>query len=120
MPLFILSTAKAEYQALSLAVQKCMFLRQMLSELGHPQQNTTAPIVEDSQACIFNATTANTSSRTNHFDTRLNFVRDAHQGGLVKIYYDPSSEMLAYIFTKPIAFPQFEKIVSIVMRYCVD
>jgi hypothetical protein len=33
-PLVTLSTAEAEYQAPSLALQECMFLRQMLSELG--------------------------------------------------------------------------------------
>jgi KUP system potassium uptake protein len=118
-PLVTLSTAEAEYQALSLAVQESMFLRQMLSELGYPQHDAT-PIGEDNQACIFIATTASTSSKTKHLDIRLHFVRDAHQGGLVKTYYVPSNEMLADIFTKPIPNPQFEKIVSTVVRCSVD
>jgi KUP system potassium uptake protein len=96
-----------------------MFPRQILSELGYPQHYAT-PIGEDNQACIFIATTASTSSRTRDLDIRLHFVRDAHQGGLVKIYYVPSNEMLADIFTKPIPNPQFEKIVSTVMRCFVD
>jgi hypothetical protein len=50
-------------------------------------------------------------------DIRLHFVRDAHQGGLVKNV--PINEMLADIFTKPIPNPQFEKIVSAVMRCSV-
>jgi KUP system potassium uptake protein len=114
-----LSTVEAEYQALSLAVQESMLLRQMLSELGYPQQHAT-PIGEDSHACIFIATTASTSSMTKHLDIRLHFVRDARQGGLVKIYYVPSNEMLADIFTKPIPNPHFEKIVSVVIRCSVD
>jgi hypothetical protein len=96
-----------------------MFLRQMLSESGYPQHDAT-PIGEDNHACIFIATTASTSSKTKHLDIRLHFVRDARQGGLVKIYYVPINEMLANIFTKPIPNPQFEKIVSPVMRCFVD
>jgi hypothetical protein len=113
-----LSTVEAEYQALSLVVHESMFLRQMLSELGY--QHYATPIGEDNHACIFIATTAITSSMTKHLDIRLRFVRDAHQGGLVKIYYVPINEMLADIFTKPIPDPQFEKIVSSVMRCSID
>jgi hypothetical protein len=118
-PLVTLSTVEAEYQALSLAVQESILLRQMLSELGYPQHDAT-PIGEDNQAWNLIATTASTSSRTKHLDIRRHFVRDAHQGGLVKIYYVPSNEMLAYIFTKPIPNPQLKKIVSVVMRCSVD
>jgi hypothetical protein len=53
-------------------------------------------------------------------DIRLHFVCDANQIGEVKIYTVPSSEMLANIFTKPIANPRFEKTVSVVMRYLVE
>jgi KUP system potassium uptake protein len=96
-----------------------MFLRQMLDELGYEQQKAT-PIGEYNQAYIFIATTAITSNKTKHLDIRLHFVRDAHQSGLVRISYVPNNEMLANIFTKPIANPQFEKIVSAVMCCSVD
>jgi hypothetical protein len=95
-PYVTLSTAEGEYQALNLVVQECMFLRQMLNELGYPHHDAT-PIGEDNQACIFTATTGNTCSMTKHLDIRIHFVLDAHQGGLVKIYYVSSSVMLANI-----------------------
>jgi hypothetical protein len=87
----------------------------MLSEMGHPYHDAT-PIGADNQPCIVIATTAITSSTTKHVNIRLHVMRDAHQGGLVKIYYVPSSEMLADTFAKPIVNPQFEKIVSSLMR----
>jgi hypothetical protein len=91
----------------------------MLIEMGYPQHNET-PIGEDNRACIFIATTANTSNMTKHMDIRLPFVRDAHQGNLVKIYYVPNDEMLVDIFTKPIANPQVEKVVLGVMCCLVE
>jgi hypothetical protein len=66
---------------------------------------------------FFIATTASTSSKTQHLNIRLLFWRDTHQGGLVKIYYVLSNEMLAYVFTEPIPNPQFEKNVSDVMKF---
>jgi hypothetical protein len=69
---------------------------------------------------IFIATTASTFSMTKHLDFRLHFMRDAHQGGRVKLYHVPSSEMLVDTFTKLIANPQFEKIVSSLMRCSVE
>jgi hypothetical protein len=76
----------------------------MLSELGCLQDAT--PIDEDNQsAYILIATRAITSSKTKYMDIRLHILRDAHQGGLVKIYYVPNNDMLAHISTKPIANP---------------
>jgi hypothetical protein len=53
-------------------------------------------------------------------DIRLPFVRDAHQGDLVKTYYVPNDEMLVDIFIKPIANPQVEKVVLVLMRCLVE
>jgi hypothetical protein len=66
----------------------------MLSELVYPQHDAI-PIGEENQACIFIAITAITFNMTKHLNMRRHVVRDAHQGGLVKMYYVPNSEMLA-------------------------
>jgi hypothetical protein len=67
----------------------------LINELRYPQHDAT-PIGEDYQSRIFIAATASTSNRTKHLDIRIHYVRDAHQGGLVKIHYVPNSEMLAF------------------------
>ena len=46
-----LSTAEAEYVALSTAVQECMWMQRLLSELGNPPDGPTT-ILEDNQSSI--------------------------------------------------------------------
>lgn len=114
-PLVALSTAEAEYIALCMTVQEALFLRQMLAELGFPQDEPT-PIGEDNQACITIATNDVTSARTKHLDIRLHFVRDAHHARQVAIEYVPTKDMLADMFTKPLARPLFEDLCGRVMN----
>eukprot|EP00873_Tetraselmis_striata_P016111 jgi/Tetstr1/436375/TSEL_025208.t1 len=100
--LVALSIAESEYIALCVTVQEAAFLRQMRMELGFPQDGTATPIGVDNQACITIATTDMTSARTKHLDIRLHFVRDAHRDGRVNIFYVPTDDMLAHMFTKPL------------------
>lgn len=46
-----LSTAEAEYVALSSAAQECVWLRRLNSELGNLSEGSTT-ILEDNQSCI--------------------------------------------------------------------
>eukprot|EP00873_Tetraselmis_striata_P003319 jgi/Tetstr1/423583/TSEL_014255.t1 len=111
---------KSEYIALCMTVQVAAFLRQMLMKLGFPQDGTATPIGEDNQACIEIATTDVTSARTKHLDIRLHFVRDTHRDGRVNIFYVPTADMLADMFTKPLSNPQFEKLCRLVMNLTED
>eukprot|EP00873_Tetraselmis_striata_P014049 jgi/Tetstr1/434313/TSEL_023419.t1 len=111
---------KSEYIALCMTVQVAAFLRQMLMKLGFPQDGTATPIGEDNQACIKIATTDVTSARTKHLDIRLHFVRDTHRDRRVNIFYVPTADMLADMFTKPLSNPQFEKLCRLVMNLTED
>ena len=95
-----LSSAEAEYMALCAAVQDAMWLRQMLLEMGMPQDGPT-PIMEDNTACIGMATRDSVSQRVKHIDIRYHFVRDMIRRKKVTLVHCPTIKQAADILTKP-------------------
>ena len=93
-----LSTAEAEYMAVCAATQEAIHLRQLLQELGYPQDTTK--IYEDNQPCIFIANNPATSTRTKHIDIRALFVRERIKRGEIILAYLPTEEMIADSLTK--------------------
>lgn len=80
-----------------------------MGEFGFPQALPT-PDGGENRACIALATTDCTSKR---LDIRLlHFVRDAHTDGIIRIFYEPSSSVLADIFLKLVNNPQFEALAT--------
>lgn len=104
-PIVTLSTADAEYVAMSIAVQGAMFLRHMLKELIGLAPVEPTPIGEDNQACITIATIDVTSSFTKHLDIHYHFVREACRNGDVSIFYVPTKEMAAECSLRPSRTP---------------
>ena len=68
-----LSTAEAEYVALSGAVQKCIWLRQVEAELGSASEGPNL-ILEDNQSAIAMAKNPQFHGRTKHIDIQRHFV----------------------------------------------
>jgi hypothetical protein len=104
-----LSTAEAEYVALSAAVQEAMWLRCVLKDIGIPQ---AAPILilEDNQSAISIANNPASHDKTKHIAIRHHFVRDSVEAGEVQLQYCPTNEMVADILTKPLAHDRFEQL----------
>lgn len=102
-----LSTAEAEYIALSSASQEAIWLQQFLKDIG---ANCAQPltIMEDNQGAIAMTKNPVGHKRTKHIDIRYHFVREQVQQGNLKIEYCSTKEMLADLFTKPLARGQFE------------
>jgi len=69
-----LSTAEAEYVALSQAAQECVWLRRLLSDLG--MDATPVVILEDNQGAIAIAKNPVDHSRTKHIDIRYHYIRE--------------------------------------------
>jgi len=69
-----LSTAVAEYVALSQAAQECVWLRRLLSDLG--MDATPVVILEDNQGAIAIAKNPVDHSRTKHIDFRYHYIRE--------------------------------------------
>ena len=101
-----LSTAEAEYVALSSAVQECIWLQRLLCELGKPLGGPTA-ILEDNQSSIAMARNPQFHGRAKHIDIKHHFVRERVSDGSIELKYCPTNEMVADILTKGLAHQQF-------------
>ena len=106
-----LSTAEAEYIALSSAVQEIIWLRQLISELGSAPQTPTV-IYEDNQAAIAMTKNPQFHGRAKHINIKHHFVREQVAKGNVQLQYCPTSEMTADILTKGLSRDNFEKLRS--------
>ena len=100
-----LSTAEAEYIALTHGAKEAIWLRQFLNDLGLSCK--TVPILVDNQSAIRLASNSEFHKRSKHIDVRFHFVRDVIDRKEIEIDYVQSKNQLADIFTKPIAKQQF-------------
>lgn len=94
-----LSSAEAEYMALSLCTQEVLWARAMLKDMGQEQVGGTQ-IWEDNQGAIALANNAGYHARTKHVDIRHHFIRENVQHGLLKIGYIDTKSQLADMLTK--------------------
>lgn len=98
-PTVALSTAEAEYMALAHAARNAKWLRQLMMDIGLPQDAPTL-IYEDNQGCIAMAKNHMIQERTKHIDIRHHFLRELVAGKVVKVLYCETDKMLADILTK--------------------
>ena len=105
-----LSTAEAEYLALSMAVQEAIWLQSLLHELGVHKVKSSALIMQDNQSTVAIATNPEAYDRTKRIDIRHHFVRDCVDSGLIQLQYCPSKQMVADILTKPLTQVRFEEL----------
>ena len=103
-----LSTAEAEYIALSAAVQEALWLQQITSDLFNMHAKAMT-IFEDNQSTIALAKIQHTHGRTKHVDIKYHFIRDEVEAGRIKISYFPTEDMIGDIFTKGLAIQKFKK-----------
>lgn len=108
-----LSTAEAEYVALSSACQEAVWLQRLLTDI-HGDVGKPITIKEDNQGAIAIAKNPVGHKRTKHIDIRYHFVREQVQKGVIEIEYLNTKEMLADLFTKPLARGQFEYLRSMI------
>ena len=101
-----LSTAEAEYVALSTAVQECIWMQRLLSDLGNPPDGPTT-ILEDNQSSIAMARNPQFHGRAKHIDIKHHFVREQVTNGSIELQYCPTNDMLADILTKGLAQQQY-------------
>ena len=104
-----LSTAEAEYVALSAAAQEAMWLQLLTSDLLNKSIRETT-ILEDNQSAICLAKSQQVHGRTKHIDIKYHFIRDLVEAGRIKLTYCASEDMVADMFTKGLTIKQFEKL----------
>lgn len=95
------STCEAEYVALYSATKECMYLRQLLEEMGIDCASPTI-IHEDNQPAIQVAQNHITNSKSKHMKLKFHFVRHAIGNKWIDVKYCSTSDMLADGLTKPL------------------
>lgn len=97
-PTVALSSAEAEYMALSSATQEAIWLKQLLQEIG--ENIDSVEIHCDNKSAINIAHNQLYSPRTKHIDIRHHFIKEKIRDGLVKIKYLNTENMVADSLTK--------------------
>ena len=94
-----LSSAEAEYMALSLCTQEVLWIRALLKDLGLEQVGATW-VWEDNQGAIGLASNAGYNARTKHVDIRHHFIRDNVPQDIIVVKYISTVDQLADMLTK--------------------
>ena len=81
-----LSTAEAEYVALSTATQEAIWLRRLLADVGVPPEGPTV-IHEDNQGAIAMVKNPVGHARAKHNDIHYHFVCEGVQNGAIVLKY---------------------------------
>jgi hypothetical protein len=92
------SAAEAELAAVYLNAREAVYLRQILTEIGHPQPRT--PIQTDNSTAEGVINHKIQPRRTKAMDMRFHWLRDREAQGQFKIYWRSGKTNLADYFTK--------------------
>jgi hypothetical protein len=98
-----LSTMEAEYIAASVGVQDCLWISQLLVEVGLTETNAPTTLHCDNQSAIASMKHHVTKTRSKHIDIKYHFIRDCVQGGKVNVQYCPTGQMPADALTKALS-----------------
>lgn len=96
-----LSTAEAETHAATQATKEAIWLRNILSELGYEQSQSTI-IYCDNQAAIALSRNPEYHSRSKHVDIQYHFLRSHVESQTVDLRFIASEDMAADGLTKPL------------------
>jgi hypothetical protein len=94
-----LSTAEAEYIALTAVMREILYLQALIAELYEPVI-PPIPVYCDNQGALALTTNNKFHTRTKHIDIRYHYVRSLVRSGLLDLQYCPTEDNIADIFTK--------------------
>jgi hypothetical protein len=103
-----LSTAEAEYMALSLIATEVIWMRSLLSEIGFTQQGPST-IYCDNKAAIHMAINDVIGPKSKHISIKFHFIKQAIANQEIFLQYVPTADNLADFMTKPLVGQKFIK-----------
>ena len=101
-----LSTAEAEYIALSVKVREAVWIHKLLTNLFDHEIDPI--IICDNHSCVKLSENPVFHDRSKHIEIKYHYIRDMVQRKAVHVQYLPTHEKIAYILTKPLARKKFE------------
>ena len=114
-----LSTAEAEFVAATEAAKELTWLRNILTEIGFPQDDPSV-LHEDNQATIRMATNPIVSARNRHFSIKMSWIREQVANGIVTLQYVPTEDQIADILTKALSKTMFVKNRDLLVKDTAD
>jgi hypothetical protein len=101
------STSEAEYVAMSEGVREILWLVGLCREL---QWKFDTPVLHgDNKGAIFMTAKPGKHSRAKHIQNKYHLVRHLRERGEITTVFCSTDQMIADIFTKPLARPKFEQ-----------
>ena len=101
------SSTEAEYMAISDCSRQVSWMRNIFMELGIPL--APIPIYGDNQGSIFIGSNPVQEIRTKHIDIRYHYVRECIARKKIEIFFVPSEDNPADLFTKNLGHIKFNK-----------
>ncbi|GJX78660.1 hypothetical protein Tco_0326809, partial [Tanacetum coccineum] len=112
-----MSSAEAEYVALSASCAQVMWMRTQLQDYGFNYNKI--PLYCDSQSAIAISCNPVQHSRTKHIHTRYHFIKEQVKNGIIELYFVITEYQLADIFTKALPEERFQYLVRRIGMRCL-
>nr|GEU94438.1 hypothetical protein [Tanacetum cinerariifolium] len=112
-----MSSAKAEYVALSASCAQVMWIRAQLQDYGLNYNNI--PVYCDYQSAIAISCNPVQNSRTKYIHTRYHFIKEQVKNGIIELYFVKTEYQLADMFTKALLEDRFKYFVRRIGMRCL-
>nr|GEX07267.1 retrovirus-related Pol polyprotein from transposon TNT 1-94 [Tanacetum cinerariifolium] len=112
-----ISSAEAEYVALSASCAQVMWTRTQLQDYGFNYNKI--PLYCDSQSAIAISCNLVQHSRTNHIHTRYHFIKEQVENGIIELYFVRTEYQLVDMFTKALLEDRFNYLVRRIGMRCL-
>ncbi|GJW36784.1 retrovirus-related pol polyprotein from transposon TNT 1-94 [Tanacetum coccineum] len=112
-----ISTAEAEYVALSVSCAQLLWMRTQLTDYGF--HFNKIPMYCDSNLAIAISCNPVLHSRTKHINVRYHFIKEHVEKGIVELYFVRTEYQLANMFTKALSKERFEYLVGRLGMRCL-
>nr|GFB38069.1 retrovirus-related Pol polyprotein from transposon TNT 1-94 [Tanacetum cinerariifolium] len=112
-----MSSAEAEYMALSTSFAQVMWMRTQLQDYGFNYNKI--PLYCDSHSAIAISSNPVQYSRTKHIHTRYHFIKEHVENGIIELYFFRTEYQLADMFTKSLPEDRFKYLVRRIGMSCL-
>ncbi|GJU17562.1 ribonuclease H-like domain-containing protein [Tanacetum coccineum] len=112
-----MSSAEAEYVALSVSWAQVMWMRTQLKDYDFNYNKI--PLYCDSQSAIAISCNLVQHFRTKHFHTRYHFTKEQIERGIIELYFVRTEYQLADMFTKALPEDRFQYLVRRIGMRCL-
>ena len=109
-------STESEYVALYEAATEIVFLRNLLDEIGFPQ-NAPTVVYEDNKSAIDMALGKGSFHKQKHINIKFHYTRDLIKEKVLKLEYCRTEEMISDILTKALNGKQCEYLTSLMLNH---